>query len=135
MRDKYSASTFKLTLTVILMQVKMDRNYEIKHQLDLSYLCEEQWKVIFNSDSLLQLATSFCKYLVICGLNSLFSGKLSLKYSSNKVLFYARQHSFSNVKLFTHISLFCNNIYNLMIRWWSKSKISKLFFYPLISPI
>lgn len=34
-RDKYSVSVFKLTLTVILMQVKIVGNYEMKQQLDL----------------------------------------------------------------------------------------------------
>lgn len=35
MRDKYSASIFKLVLTVGLMQVKMGGNYEMKQHLDL----------------------------------------------------------------------------------------------------
>lgn len=59
--------------------------------VDMLYLYAGEWKVIFNSDSLLQLVISFCKYLVTCGLSSPFSEKLSVKYSNNKVLYGSMQ--------------------------------------------
>lgn len=93
--------------------------WEIVHMV---YLYAGEWKVIFNSDSLLQLAMLFCKYLPIWVLNSLFSDKLSLKYSIKystvkycivpcKVVLL-----FPNVKLFTHIFNFFNKMSNLMVR-------------------
>lgn len=100
---------------------------------DMLYLYAGEWKVIFNSDSLLQLVISFCKYLVTCGLSSLFSEKLSVKYSNKKVL-YGSMQSNTPLPMSNCLLTFLFFVATFLI-WWSDGdpKVRSQTFSPTLS--